>query len=176
MCILEILLDHLKDIDLHPLIEVSMKISESEIDAVDVLNESSCALTGEYALLLMQSIKQKLRVVDLQDLSLGMDFLRYITVFIMHYCLWVNIWFLSSLNILESIFLLPLFRDDNMVKLYVAVVETLSSWVHRCESKIILLAKHVEMLKYFLINFNNFMFCGISSSEFLQYLILLIHI
>lgn len=87
MCILEILLDHLKDIDLHPLIEVSMKISESEIDAVDVLNESSCALTGEYALLLMQSIKQKLRVVDLQDLSLGMDFLRYITVFIMHYCL-----------------------------------------------------------------------------------------
>ncbi|XP_022763472.1 uncharacterized protein LOC111308996 [Durio zibethinus] len=76
VCILEILLDHVKDIDFHPLLEVSMKISESEIEAVDVLNELSCALTGEYALLLMRSIGQKLRVVDLQDLSFGKDFLR----------------------------------------------------------------------------------------------------
>ncbi|XVE49283.1 hypothetical protein DITRI_Ditri01bG0070700 [Diplodiscus trichospermus] len=75
-CVLEILLDHVKDIDFHPLLEVSMKISESEIDAVDVLSESSCALTGEYALLLMRSIDKKLRVVDLQDLSFGKDFLR----------------------------------------------------------------------------------------------------
>ena len=85
VCILEILLDHVKD-DFHPLLEVSTKISESKIDAVDVLNESSCALTGEYALLLMRSIDQKL-LVDLQDLSFGRDFLRFITVFIMHYCL-----------------------------------------------------------------------------------------
>ena len=84
VCVLEILLDRVKDIDFHPLLEVSMKISESEIEAVDVINESSCALTGEYALLLMRSINQKLRVVDLQDLSFGKDFLRYITVFIMH--------------------------------------------------------------------------------------------
>ncbi|XWS68099.1 hypothetical protein CRYUN_Cryun04dG0061200 [Craigia yunnanensis] len=76
VCILEILLDHVKDTDFHPLLEVSMKISESEIDAVDVLNESSCALTGKYALLLMRSINQKLRVVDLQDSSFGKDFLR----------------------------------------------------------------------------------------------------
>ncbi|XP_021289436.1 uncharacterized protein LOC110420445 isoform X1 [Herrania umbratica] len=76
VCILEILLDNVKDIDFHSLLEVSMKISESEIEAVDVLNESSCALTGEYALLLMRSIGQKLRIVDLQDLSFGKDFLR----------------------------------------------------------------------------------------------------
>ncbi|XVF45020.1 hypothetical protein PTKIN_Ptkin02bG0172200 [Pterospermum kingtungense] len=76
VCILEILLDHLKDIDFHPLLEVSMKISESEIDAVDVLNESTCALTGEHALLLMRSINQKLRLVDLQEFSFGKDFLR----------------------------------------------------------------------------------------------------
>lgn len=80
-------MDNVKDIDFHSLLEVFMKISESEIEAVDVLNESSCALTGEYALLLMRSIGQKLRVVDLQDFSFGKDFLRYITVFITHYCL-----------------------------------------------------------------------------------------
>ncbi|XP_039036401.1 uncharacterized protein LOC120173249 [Hibiscus syriacus] len=76
VCVLEILLDHMKDIDFHPLLEVTMRISESEIEAVDVLNESSCALSGEYALLLMRSIGQKLRIVDLQDLSFGKDFLR----------------------------------------------------------------------------------------------------
>ncbi|KAE8672812.1 hypothetical protein F3Y22_tig00111834pilonHSYRG00174 [Hibiscus syriacus] len=76
VCIMEVLLDHVKDIDFHPLLEVTTRISESEIEAVDVLNESSCALNGEYALLLMRSIGQKLRIVDLQDLSFGKDFLR----------------------------------------------------------------------------------------------------
>ncbi|KAK8700183.1 hypothetical protein V6N13_018586 [Hibiscus sabdariffa] len=76
VCILEILLDHVKDIDFHPVLEVTTRISESEIEAVDVLNESSCALNGEYALLLIRSIGQKLRIVDLQDLSFGKDFLR----------------------------------------------------------------------------------------------------
>ncbi|KAE8716262.1 hypothetical protein F3Y22_tig00110151pilonHSYRG00173 [Hibiscus syriacus] len=45
--------------------------SEYEIEDVDVLNESSCALSVEYALLLMRSIGQKLRIVDLQDYQLG---------------------------------------------------------------------------------------------------------
>ncbi|XVF67483.1 hypothetical protein PTKIN_Ptkin10aG0125000 [Pterospermum kingtungense] len=75
-CILEIVLDRVKDIDFLPLLEVCMKISESEIEAVDVLNESSCALNGECALLLMRAIGQKLRVVDLLDFSFGKDFLR----------------------------------------------------------------------------------------------------
>lgn len=71
-------MEHVKDIDFHPLLEVCTNISESEIEAVDVLNQSSSALTGEYALLLMRSIGQKLRVVDLLDFSFGKDFLRYI--------------------------------------------------------------------------------------------------
>lgn len=76
LCVLEILLDHVKDVDFHPLLEVTTRIGDSEIEAVDVLNESSCALNGEYALVLIRSIDQKLRIVDLQDLSFGKDFLR----------------------------------------------------------------------------------------------------
>ncbi|OMO63300.1 hypothetical protein COLO4_32560 [Corchorus olitorius] len=76
VCVLELLLDHVKDTDFHPLFEVSLKISESEIEAVDVLCESSCALTGEHALSLLRSIGEKLRQVDLQDLAFGKDLLR----------------------------------------------------------------------------------------------------
>lgn len=71
----------MKDIDFHPLLEVTTRIGDSEIEAVDVLNESSCALNGEYALVLIRSIDQKLRIVDLQDLSFGKDFLRYNRVY-----------------------------------------------------------------------------------------------
>ncbi|KAA8545799.1 hypothetical protein F0562_020750 [Nyssa sinensis] len=47
----------------------------SVIDAVDVRHESSCILDGEYVLLLLRAINQKLRVVDIQDSSFGKDFL-----------------------------------------------------------------------------------------------------
>ncbi|GLU09131.1 hypothetical protein SLE2022_260060 [Rubroshorea leprosula] len=76
LCSIEILLDQLNDMNFHPLLEVCNKIGESEIEAVDVCNGSSCALAGENALALMQAIKERLRVVDLQDVSFGKDFLR----------------------------------------------------------------------------------------------------
>lgn len=85
LCSLEILIDDLKDIDFSPLLQVCMNLDTSEIEAVDVRNESSCVLKGEYALSLMRAINQKLRVVDLQDLSFGKDFLRYIMVLVMDY-------------------------------------------------------------------------------------------
>ncbi|KAI4295728.1 hypothetical protein L6164_035744 [Bauhinia variegata] len=75
-CSLEIFMDDLKDVDFLPLLDVCTDLDTSEIEAVDVRNESSCALNGEYALSLMRAINQKLRVVDLQDLSFGKDFLR----------------------------------------------------------------------------------------------------
>ncbi|XP_027364895.1 uncharacterized protein LOC113871980 isoform X2 [Abrus precatorius] len=79
LCNLEILIDDLKDIDIAPLLDMCMNLDTSEIEAVDVRNESSCVLNGEYALSLMRAINQKLRVVDLQDLSFGKDFLRDIS-------------------------------------------------------------------------------------------------
>lgn len=85
LCSLEILIDDLKDADIAPLFDLCMNFDASEIEAVDVRNESSCVLNGEYALSLMRAINQKLRVVHLQDPSFGKDFLRYITMFTMNY-------------------------------------------------------------------------------------------
>ena len=84
-CSMVVFLDRVKDIDFYPLLDLLMEIDASEIDAVDIFNESSCVLNGEYALSLMRAINQKLRIVDLQDLSLGKDFLRYVVMFFMHY-------------------------------------------------------------------------------------------
>ncbi|KAK7390962.1 hypothetical protein VNO78_19202 [Psophocarpus tetragonolobus] len=78
-CILEILIDDLKDVDIAPLLDLCMNFETSEIEAVDVRNESSCVLNEEYALSLMRAVNQKLRVVHLQDLSFGKDFLRDIS-------------------------------------------------------------------------------------------------
>ncbi|KAM7482443.1 hypothetical protein LguiB_007026 [Lonicera macranthoides] len=75
VCSLVLFLDDLKDVDFHPLLDVFMEIDASEIDAVDILQKSSCFLNGEYVLSLLRAINQKLRVVDLQDMSFGKDFL-----------------------------------------------------------------------------------------------------
>lgn len=50
----------------------------SDIDIVDIRDKSSCTLDAENALSLMRAANQKLRVVDLQDLSFGNEFCRYI--------------------------------------------------------------------------------------------------
>lgn len=85
LCSLEIFINDIKDIDFQPLLDVCMNLDTSEIEAVDLRNESSSELNGEYTLSLMRAINQKLRVVDLQDLSFGKDFLRYIMVLVMDY-------------------------------------------------------------------------------------------
>ncbi|KAL1296096.1 hypothetical protein HN51_056856 [Arachis hypogaea] len=79
LCSLEILIDDLRDIDFAPLLDICTDLDNSEIEAVDVRTESACVLNGAYALSLMRAIKQKLRVVNLQDLSVGRDFLRDIS-------------------------------------------------------------------------------------------------
>lgn len=96
LCLLDILIDDLKDIDFAPLLDVCMNLDTSEIEAVDVRNESSCVLNGEYALSLMRAINQKLRVVELQDVSFGKDFLRYIMVLVMDYLCRNDVFFLLS--------------------------------------------------------------------------------
>lgn len=72
------MLEYLKDVDFHPLLELFSEIGLSEIEAVDIRCGSSCVLDGEYVLMLMNSISlsQKLGAVDLQDFSFGKDFLR----------------------------------------------------------------------------------------------------
>ncbi|KAL6013195.1 hypothetical protein ACLOJK_003687, partial [Asimina triloba] len=77
-CIMEIFLDKLNDADFLPLMDMFTEIDSSEVDAVDILHESPpCILFNEEPVLsLIHKINQKLRVVDLQGLSFGKDFLR----------------------------------------------------------------------------------------------------
>ncbi|KAL8209246.1 hypothetical protein R6Q57_008658 [Mikania cordata] len=68
-------LDDLKGVDFHPLYNLFVQIDISEIDSVDILQKSTCSLEGDFVLLLLQAINQKLRVVDLQDKTFGKEFL-----------------------------------------------------------------------------------------------------
>lgn len=70
-----ILMDDLKDADFYPLLDIIKDIDVSEIDAVDIVNRSSCGLSPEYVLDLMHAVNNKLRVVDIRDISFGRDFL-----------------------------------------------------------------------------------------------------
>lgn len=79
LCVLEIVIDDICDFDFAPLLDTCMNLDASEIEAVDVRNESSCLLNGECAFSLLRAINQKLRVVELQDVSFGNDFLRDIS-------------------------------------------------------------------------------------------------
>ncbi|GKF57366.1 hypothetical protein Tco_0170903, partial [Tanacetum coccineum] len=77
----EIFLDDIKPADFYPLHNVFLQIDISEIDVVDVLQKSLCTLDVDSVLLLLQSVSQKLRVVDLQDRTFGKDFLLYVLPF-----------------------------------------------------------------------------------------------
>ncbi|XP_076934884.1 protein DWD HYPERSENSITIVE TO UV-B 1-like [Bidens hawaiensis] len=70
-----IFLEDLKGVDVNPLYNVLVLIDGSEIDSVDLLQKSTCSLEADSVLLLLQAVKQKLRVVDLQDRTFGKDFL-----------------------------------------------------------------------------------------------------
>ncbi|PSS26131.1 DNA damage-binding protein like [Actinidia chinensis var. chinensis] len=76
LCSLVVFLDDLKDADFLPLLDIFMEIDTSEIDAVDIFHNSSCDLNGEYVLLLLRAINQKLRVVNVRDATFGKEFLR----------------------------------------------------------------------------------------------------
>ncbi|XP_057543686.1 protein DWD HYPERSENSITIVE TO UV-B 1-like [Amaranthus tricolor] len=73
-----VVLDHLKDADLLPLIDTINAMSSSDVDVVDILNESPCILNEDQVLSLMCAANQKLRTVSLQDLPFTKRFLRYL--------------------------------------------------------------------------------------------------
>lgn len=77
---LVVLLDDLKDVDYYPLLDLLMEIDSSEIDAVDMINRSSCILSGESVSSLLRAVNKKLQVVDVRDISFGKDFLLYVVV------------------------------------------------------------------------------------------------
>lgn len=70
-----VLMDDLKDVDFYPLLCMLKEIDASEIDAVDMVNRSSCGLSVEYVSPLLHAVNEKLRMVDIRDISFGRDFL-----------------------------------------------------------------------------------------------------
>ena len=73
-----VLLDYLKDADFAPLNDVFQAIDSSDIDAVDIIHESHCALNKEHVMSLLRAINLKLRIVDLQDIALVDELLGYV--------------------------------------------------------------------------------------------------
>lgn len=74
-CSIAISLDQLRDADILPLTNLLMSIDSADIDAVDIFLESNSDLGKENVKALINAVNLKLRVVDLQDLALGNDFL-----------------------------------------------------------------------------------------------------
>lgn len=74
-CHIVISLDHLQDTDLLPLIDVFMEIHSFDVDTVDVVHNSPHLLNLENLIDLMHAIGDKLHAVNLQDSSLGEEFL-----------------------------------------------------------------------------------------------------
>ncbi|KAJ4714773.1 WD repeat containing protein [Melia azedarach] len=72
-CSIVVYLDQLKNADICPLIDVFLEMDAFDVDAVDILSERSCFLKEEYIMSLMRAINQKLRVVDLSNVSLRND-------------------------------------------------------------------------------------------------------
>lgn len=68
-------IDQLKDADISPIVDI-VTGDDSDVDAVDIVHKPYSVLSGECITALMRAINFKLRVVDLQDMSLGKEFLR----------------------------------------------------------------------------------------------------
>ncbi|KAM7507159.1 hypothetical protein LguiA_017612 [Lonicera macranthoides] len=75
-CTVVVLLDQLNDADFSPLIDFFHANDASEIEAVDVIHNSPCVLNQDCVFSLMRAINSKVRVVDLQNMSLKEDDLR----------------------------------------------------------------------------------------------------
>jgi hypothetical protein len=65
--------DRVKYDDYLPLLELCNEINTSEVQGIDLFVRSACSLEDHYALPLIRSVNQKLRVVHLHD-SFGKNF------------------------------------------------------------------------------------------------------
>ncbi|KAH9663836.1 WD REPEATS REGION domain-containing protein [Citrus sinensis] len=74
-CSILVYLDQLKNADIYPLIDVFTEMDSFDIEAVDILSKRPCFLKEEYIMSLMHAIDQKLRVVDLSNITLRNDIL-----------------------------------------------------------------------------------------------------
>ncbi|KAJ8425120.1 hypothetical protein Cgig2_011086 [Carnegiea gigantea] len=74
---LVVVLDHLTEADFWPLIDViNNAMCSADVDAVDIVNESSCTLTEDQILSLICAANEKLCAVSFQDLPFRKHFLR----------------------------------------------------------------------------------------------------
>ncbi|KFK30066.1 hypothetical protein AALP_AA7G212200 [Arabis alpina] len=78
-CIMNLLLDRVKYDDFHPLLELCNEINTSEVEEIDLFVRNSCSLEDHYALSLIRSVDDKLRIVHVHD-SFGKNFWRDVCI------------------------------------------------------------------------------------------------
>lgn len=105
---LVVVLDHLKDVDFLPLIDMINSTSSFDIDAIDIINESPCILNEDQVLSLICAANKKLHTVSLQDLPFTKHFLRLET---------------STVNVRDA---LP---RSKFTQVFVKTVRSISKWL-----------------------------------------------
>uniref|UniRef100_A0A7N0SYU4 U2A'/phosphoprotein 32 family A C-terminal domain-containing protein n=1 Tax=Kalanchoe fedtschenkoi TaxID=63787 RepID=A0A7N0SYU4_KALFE len=75
-CDMKSLVEKLKDADLLPLASVFLAIYPSGVDELFISHESPYVLTEGHVLSLLRASTKKLRIIDLQGLQYGKDFMR----------------------------------------------------------------------------------------------------
>lgn len=100
-CSILVYLDHLKNADIYPLIDVFTEMDSFDIEAVDILSKRPCFLKEEYIVSLMHAIDQKLRVVDLSNITLRNDIL--LSVYLLSYTSLLNMLYLLIYNLVIAL-------------------------------------------------------------------------
>ena len=79
--ILVLLLDHISESDMEPVIEMLSAVERSDLDAVDVVYSNKVSnLSWSLLIQVMRAVGSKLRIADLRDNTFGREAVRYVTL------------------------------------------------------------------------------------------------
>ncbi|CAK9221742.1 unnamed protein product [Sphagnum troendelagicum] len=75
--VLELCLDHIADVDVAPVVDILQLVQQSELAAVDVINNNTASsLQWQLLIQLLHAAGPKLRIADLRDVALDREALR----------------------------------------------------------------------------------------------------
>jgi hypothetical protein len=78
--VLELCLDHIADVDVAPVVDILQLVQQSELAAVDVINNNTASsLQWQLLIQLLHAAGPKLRIADLRDVALDREALRLVS-------------------------------------------------------------------------------------------------
>lgn len=78
--VLELCLDHIADVDVAPVVDILQLVQQSELVAVDVINNNTASsLQWQLLIQLLHAAGPKLRIADLRDVALDREALRLVS-------------------------------------------------------------------------------------------------